>query len=240
MLSTLFLFSSLLAVSQAIPPPPIDPCKPHCADVYMISCRATLEMAGEGQIGQVAEWVQDNTLQTVERVALEYPAVLEGYPESAATGAKVLKDLLVKQTALCENQKIVLLGYSQGAQVVGDTIAGGGGDEGSNMGPETLGLSESIIDRITAIVLMGDPRHMADEEFQYGTASQKDGNGVFPRTKKQECILNKYRHKISSYCHAKDALCATKGKGNLGGHYDTIELFTRPAQEWVLEMIDTP
>lgn len=87
---------------------------------------------------------------------------------------------------------------------------------------------------------MGDPRHMATEEYQYGTATEKSGNGVFPRTPEQMAVLNGIKDKISSYCNAKDALCAVKGKGSLGGHYNTIEMFTIQAQNWVLEMIDSP
>lgn len=64
------LVTSLVGLSQAIAPPPFDPCKPYCADVFMVACRATLEVAGEGQIGAVAQYVQDNTQQTVERLAL--------------------------------------------------------------------------------------------------------------------------------------------------------------------------
>ncbi|EPS38097.1 hypothetical protein H072_8161 [Dactylellina haptotyla CBS 200.50] len=238
MFSTLFFLSSLLVVSQAIPPPPIDPCKPYCADVYIISCRATLEVVGEGQIGKVAEYVQDASMQTVERVALEYPAVLEGYARSAAIGAGALKDLIAKQAGECPEQKIVLLGYSQGAQVVGDAIGGGGfGQMGAELTP---GLNPALIDRVTAIVLMGDPRHMASEEYQHGSAGREAGNGVFPRSPEQMEILNRYKDKISSYCNIKDALCAIKGKGNLGGHYDTISLFSRQAREWVLEMIERP
>ncbi|KAF3916334.1 Cutinase [Orbilia brochopaga] len=238
MLLSVFFLSSLLAISQAIPPPPIDPCKPYCADVYVVSCRATLEVVGEGQIGKVAEYVQHASSQTVERVALEYPAVLEQYPKSAATGAQALKVLLVKQTTQCPRQKIVLLGYSQGAQVIGDAISGGGGGQ---MGDLIPGLDPAIISRITSVVLMGDPRHMAAEEFQYGTATTNDGDGVFPRTPEQVAILNRYKNKISSYCNSKDALCAIKGKaGSLGGHYDTIKLFAVQAQEWVMEMIEGP
>ncbi|KAK6341454.1 hypothetical protein TWF696_008528 [Orbilia brochopaga] len=238
MFLTVFFVSSLLAISQAIPPPPIDPCKPFCADVYIVSCRATLEVVGEGQIGKVAEYVQQASSQTVERVALEYPARLEGYPQSAAIGAAALKKILAKQITQCPRQKIVLLGYSQGAQVIGDTISGGGGGQ---MGELIPGLDAASIDRITAVVLMGDPRHSAAEEFQFGTATKNDGDGVFPRTPEQIAILNKYKKKISSYCNSKDALCAVKGKdGSLGGHYDTISLFTVQAREWVLEMIEQP
>ncbi|KAJ6263074.1 Cutinase [Drechslerella dactyloides] len=237
MLPTLFFLSSLLAISQAIPPPPIDPCHAYCADVYLVSCRATLEVVGEGQIGKVAEYVQHASSMTVERVALEYPALLEGYPKSAATGAEALKKILMKQVAQCPHQKIVLMGYSQGAQVIGDAISGGGGGQ---MGDLIQGLDSAIIDRITAVLLMGDPRHMAGEEYQHGTATSKDGDGVFPRTPEQLAILNKYKHKITSYCNSKDALCAVHGGGNLGGHYATISLFAVQAREWVLEMIERP
>ncbi|RVD85495.1 uncharacterized protein DFL_003816 [Arthrobotrys flagrans] len=106
------------------------------------------------------------------------------------------------------------------------------------MGELIPGMLKELIDRITAVVLMGDPRHMACEEYHHGTAHKEDEDGVFPRSPEQVEILNSHKDKISSYCNRKDALCAVRGKRNLAGHYDTISSFVTPAKEWVLEMID--
>lgn len=58
---------------------------------------------------------------------------------SSAAGVVALKTQLEDQVEKCPGQKIVLLGYSQGAQVVGDVLSGGGGgDLGNETRPESF------------------------------------------------------------------------------------------------------
>lgn len=76
-------------------------------------------------------------------------------------------------TDTCKNAKVVLLGYSQGAQVVGDVMCGGGGAFG--LGPSTPPIASNYSDRVIAMIQMGDPRHMANHSFDVGTSTT---NGV--------------------------------------------------------------
>ena len=54
-----------------------------------------------------------------------YPATLTNYNNSSLQGINAAKTLLTNEVSACPNEKIVLLGYSQGAHVVTDVIAGG-------------------------------------------------------------------------------------------------------------------
>lgn len=52
--------------------------------------------------------------------------------------------------------------------VVGDMLAGGGGDEILGAGNGSLPISSKVGDRMTALVLYGDPRHIPNESFDVG------------------------------------------------------------------------
>ena len=116
-----------------------------CAQVGIITARASTEAPGEGIIGTLAAAIQSSSTQTVSRTAVDYPAVLEPYAPSVASGVAAMTADLEAAVKACPDQKIVLLGYSQGgkhfcfklvgcqstnwhaAQCVGDTLGGGGG-----------------------------------------------------------------------------------------------------------------
>ncbi|MFG1924204.1 cutinase family protein [Cryptosporangium sp. NPDC048952] len=76
------------------------------------------------------------------------------YRASVAAGVKELRAYLAQRSESCPTERIVLSGYSQGAQVVGDTVTG---------------LSREVRDRIAFVGLFGDPK-----------LSLPEGRGIFP------------------------------------------------------------
>lgn len=120
---------------------------PACAPVHLIVARGSTEQPGTGgQLsGLTQRIVQANSGSDYE--AVDYPAVLgtqqdpSAYGRSVGTGTQAVKDQLTAYVKRCPNSKIVLLGYSQGAQIVGDALCGG--DSAGN-GPNTLGLDSAI------------------------------------------------------------------------------------------------
>ena len=143
-----------------------------CSDVHIIVDRATGEEPSQGVIGTLATLISERIPGvTVEWV--DYPAVLMPYDQSTDTGIRMTKDSIRSYADKCANAKIVLLGYSQGAQVVGDVLCGGGGAIG--LGPLTDPLEEEYQKRVVAAVQMGDPRFMANEPWDAGTSNT---NGV--------------------------------------------------------------
>ncbi|MFI5954651.1 cutinase family protein [Cryptosporangium sp. NPDC051539] len=76
------------------------------------------------------------------------------YRASVAAGATELRAYVTGRLAACPDERVVLSGYSQGAQVVGDALAP---------------LARAVRDRIAYVGLFGDPK-----------LSLPEGRGIFP------------------------------------------------------------
>lgn len=72
---------------------------------------------------------------------IEYPAVFNDYCESAETGIATLGKAVNDYATRCPDAKIVLSGHSQGGQVVGDYLGGGGGNASSCVQETSEGIS---------------------------------------------------------------------------------------------------
>jgi predicted esterase len=77
-----------------------------------------------------------------ERLAVDYPAQLTPYDQSSSQKTAAVTALLTQLVSECPGSKIVLLGYSQGAHIMGDSLCGGGGAIG--LGPRTEPISPEI------------------------------------------------------------------------------------------------
>lgn len=91
--------------------------------VHMIIARASLEAPGPGVIGGVATQVVQQ-LPGSDMVSVDYPATLTDYPTSEASGVTAMTTLLTGYASRCPDSKIVMMGYSQGAQVAADVLCG--------------------------------------------------------------------------------------------------------------------
>src|SRR6185437_6515933 len=105
--------------ARAVPAP-----SSGCAAVNIITARASTEAQGEGITGSLVTQIVNSSTQTVSREAVVYPATLTNYTSSESQGVTNAEQELTTAVQNCPNQKEVLLGYSQGAQVSMDVIAG--------------------------------------------------------------------------------------------------------------------
>ncbi|KAF9032353.1 cutinase [Panaeolus papilionaceus] len=193
LLGLVVLASSLGALAA---PAPVSP----CAAVHIIAARASTEAAGAGIIGALVQQVQRSSSQTVSTSNVSYPATLTNYPSSSAQGTAATKTLLTTQANNCPNQKIVLVGYSQGAHIIGDAVAGGGGGA---LGAQTSPVSATIANRVVALVQMGDPRHVPFQSFDRGTSLR---DGLYPRLSSQQ-YSSTLQSRIQSFCDFGDPFC---------------------------------
>ena len=102
----------------------------QCAQgVHIIAARGTGEKEGPGVSGELADRVIDR-IRGSEVDGLDYPATLTDpdYLSSAKDGAEELREVVRQYAEDCPDTKIVVIGYSQGAQVATNTFCGGGGD----------------------------------------------------------------------------------------------------------------
>ncbi|HEX3649895.1 MAG TPA: cutinase family protein [Pseudonocardiaceae bacterium] len=174
-----------------------------CAQVAIITARASGEAPGEGITGSLVTQIVDSSNQTVSRASVNYPATLTNYASSSAQGESALKSQLTNEVNACPSTKVVLLGYSQGAQVVEDMFSGGGG---GLLGATTAPLSTSVTNHVVAVATFGDPRHVTGQAVDLGTART---DGLFPRSATQDSALNAAASRIQAYCDANDEFCAS-------------------------------
>ncbi|KAJ3280943.1 hypothetical protein HK104_000306 [Borealophlyctis nickersoniae] len=144
-------------------------------------------------------WGQETT---VTSESIRYSAVFD--PTSTAEGTEAVKSQLIDAASRCPTSKIVILGFSQGALIVGDALGGGGGGP---MGPRTPGMNESFIrEHISAVALFGDPRHNVADQFNRGTATS---GGWYPRDAEAVAKLNEIKDLMVGYCDFNDSFCAS-------------------------------
>ncbi|KDR82469.1 hypothetical protein GALMADRAFT_87819 [Galerina marginata CBS 339.88] len=219
------LAASFLSVGAIPTPAPVSP----CAAVHIIAARGSTEAPGAGSIGAIVTEVQTKSTQTVSTSAVDYPATLTNYASSSAQGTKATIALLTSQAQACPNQKIVLVGYSQGAHVVGDALAGGGGVSG--LGAATPPIAASIASRVTAVVQLGDPRHIPAQPYDRGTSKNA---GLFPRQPNQQysAIL---QPRIQSFCDNGDPFCDSGS--NLQVHLTYLDRYQDTASQFILQQI---
>ena len=202
-----------------------------CATVNIIVARASTEAPGDGVIGALAEEIQKGVKATVSQQAVVYPAALTPYEPSDTKGDEAIKAELEEEVSKCPGQKILLLGYSQGAQIVGDALGGGGGnakDLGQGDGKETPPAAKSATEKVVGVIQYGDPRRIPGQSFDVGT--DPGAEGIFPRLKNQ--LLTAFAGDIQSYCDTGDPFCA---KGDeLNAHLAYFEKFDKTAATFLV------
>jgi hypothetical protein len=200
-----------------------------CAAVNIITARASTEAAGEGITAGLVTQIVNSSKQTVSREAVVYPATLTNYAGSESQGVTNAEQELTTAVANCPNQKQVLLGYSQGAEVSMDVIAGN-----SEVSGAVQPISTAISSHVVAIANFGDPGHVTGQSWDLGTAT---AGGLFPRHTAQLQLLSAFggSSKIAAWCDANDPYCA--GGFNLNTHLTYLNRYQNAAAGFVLGKI---
>jgi acetylxylan esterase len=200
-----------------------------CAAVNLIVARASTEAPGEGITQSLATEIVDSSTQTVSQEAVVYPATLTNYTSSESQGVTDAEQELTTAVANCPSQKEVLLGYSQGAEVAMDVIAGN-----SEAGGTVTPVSTAISSHVVAIANFGDPGHVVGEPWDLGTATQ---NGLFPRSSAQLRLLDAFggSSKIAAWCDFNDPFCADGV--DLTVHLTYLDRYQSAAASFVLGKI---
>lgn len=203
MIATLMLVAALLVPSLGPPA--------GCSDVLVIGVRGSGQTGYGQQVGGTVGAFVDaiaSTGRMVSDVALEYPAIsvsdsfglvlLNGeYDASVRRGVEALRAELAGETVRCGRTDIVLIGYSQGAQVIKQALSG------------------SLPDgRIAAVVLLADPTRDPSQPgvFRIGGSLSERG-GSFGKL-----VLPEYLRPVTvDVCARGDAVCE-RGGFAIGAH----------------------
>jgi predicted alpha/beta-fold hydrolase len=244
---TLFLLALSLSAVAAPPSTLVAGPSSGCSAIHIITARASTEAPGEGMIGSIVSAVVQGSSQTISRESVNYPATLTNYDSSESRGVTDMRNKLAAQARSCPDTKIVLMGYSQGAQVAGDTMVADGAGVSQGGGDSTCFIHHDANYPllVAAVILMGDPAHVAGESFQKGTAylvrflllkilagTANNRNGIFPRS---DHGLEQFSAKIASFCDTGDEFCASGT--SLAVHLGYVQEYGSQATAFVLGRI---
>ncbi|MFD3702170.1 cutinase family protein [Nocardia sp. NPDC058658] len=189
----ILLHSTVIAAALALPTLPsaaADPGDAGCAEVRVVTVRGTLEpQSGSLLLTPLGRRIaQESGLRTTV-TELEYPASMN--PDSGVRGVENLTALLNEATAGCPDQRLVLLGYSQGGRVIGNTL------NARNL------LTEQASARIDAIAMFGSPLFNGAEPYNRGNFDPAlSGTGSLPLG-----ALADYADRVRDFCNAGDRAC---------------------------------
>lgn len=173
----------------------------ECTPYLVITARGTGEPSKGQLLSSVARKISQARPGEVKTIDLDYPAGTN-VREGGTRGVRVLIDTLNVQSGACPEQEFVLLGYSQGAMVVGDALVA----SGARMIGETTGsVRAEAAKQVIGVVMYGDPRFTGSESFNVGSFDRELG-GIMPR---QPGALDEYADRIISFCVAGDLVCQT-------------------------------
>lgn len=216
--------------SNTSPDPIVEPSE--CSNDLIITVRGTGEPRDGQLLSPVARMISEARPDALV-LDLDYPADTD-VKEGGTKGVRMLIDTLNVQSKSCPGQDFILLGYSQGALVVGDALS----DPADRMVGASVGELEPIAsDRILAVVLYGDPRFVGGEAYNAGTYNPMT-NGLLPRPADS---LEQFAGRIRDFCSGNDFICQSSLDLNEEGH---VSYFENGMQEqgaaFVIGLLDPP
>jgi len=190
-----------------------------CGAIRIIGVRGSTEpQRGSRLLEPIGSALAATHPDQVTYIELEYPATIRRFVppadidlgDSPAIGVDNLVTVLNTSALRHPDRCFVLLGYSQGAQVVGDALVS---PALRISGQEAGALTQRASDRIVAGILFGDPRFSMGEPFNAGTFDPQR-EGLYPRP---IGALDRYAGRLRSYC-AKDDVTCQGHAGSLEAH----------------------
>nr|WP_246461802.1 cutinase family protein [Nocardia transvalensis] len=145
------------ALASAAPVAPTASAAPACTDFDVVVARGTNEAGTLGAVvgGPVYRALQDTLHGSTSSYRVDYPASFN-QPASVQAGNRDLVAHVTKRAAACPGQRFILVGYSQGANVV-DNSAGISSDGAKVGGPIVATLPASVEPKVIALLLFGNP-----------------------------------------------------------------------------------
>jgi hypothetical protein len=125
-----------------------------------------------------------------------------GYHHSVLDGIDNLDGDISRLVAACPNIRIVLAGYSQGAQVVGDAYQ------------QHMNATDRA--HVIGIAMLGDPRFNGQQGGAMNVGSyQSSLDGVVAFTGSARAWPRDQENMVRSYCSANDPICGYKGLASM-------------------------
>jgi pimeloyl-ACP methyl ester carboxylesterase len=189
-----------------------------CPDIHVVGARGSGQQGYGEQVGGIVKGIVADAERDgldVDDVVLDYPAISLAesfgfalftgeYDRSVETGVDALTAELDALRATCPTTRVILIGYSQGAQVIKQTM-----------------LARPPVDRIESVILLGDPTR---DVLQVGLARFGDVMILNPGSLGAVDIASHIRPISIDVFALNDSVCSGAGinfQGHLDGYADT-------------------
>ncbi|MEU7631871.1 cutinase family protein [Nocardia sp. NPDC049220] len=216
-----------------------DPAANDCAPLHLLIANGTTESAADADpdidtgFGAQIALAAATTVNTggrpvLTRAYLPYAASFGGkpfdrskdtYDQSVSGGISTARTMLADQATRCPNQRVMLIGHSQGAEVISEIAR----DIGAGTGPITA-------DRVAGVALFGDPtrapgaavfsapqqiapqpipgsRSKQVSQVRLGSVPPPQGGGIAPNPTR--ATFGAIAGRVGSFCVAGDLSCDT-------------------------------
>lgn len=223
-----------LAVAQDNPAGPAPKTDAPCADVVIVMARGNNAPYQDWRTFPFVDATCGklrNQGKTCDFIEVVFDTMQNGdFCTQIATGVRNGQAEINAFNKKCPCTKLILNGFSQGAWITGDILAGPGG-----CSQITTGYDPAVApgNAIAAALLWGDVMHVADQPYNVldGAGLQKDG-----RSADSLARLNKFSSVLRSYCAKGDPIC-TKGD-DVSKHLSYFELYTDDASTWAVGKVN--
>ncbi|CAL5871405.1 uncharacterized protein PFLUO_LOCUS5655 [Penicillium psychrofluorescens] len=197
---------SLLAGSALAVPLEVNIAKRSCPNIHVFGARETTVSPGYGSSITVVDDVL-NAYPGSTSEAISYPACGGqascgdvSYSSSVAQGIAAVASAVNSFNSECPDTQLVLVGYSQGGEIM-DAALCGGGDPNQGYTNTAVQLSSAAVNMVKAAIFMGDPLFRAGLSYEVGTCA---AGGFDERPAGFSCPS---ASKIQSYCDSSDPYC---------------------------------
>ncbi|KAI6090404.1 carbohydrate esterase family 5 protein [Hypoxylon rubiginosum] len=200
-----------------------------CAKLHIFGAREWLVPQGFGHESVLIEKIQE-AYPGATSEAIVYPASPRGdaYPSSVTAGIQAVVDQVTTYATQCPDSSIVMVGYSEGSQIMDDAFCGG--PDGNSMAETSAPIPTAVGERVKALVFMGDPRNIPGAPYNIGSST---GGGFAQRPVGYVCPV--YADRIRSYCDAEDPYCSNGN--NVRHHEQYVMIYGEHALAFVREKV---
>ncbi|KAK3903490.1 cutinase [Staphylotrichum tortipilum] len=198
-----------------------------CPGIHIFGARETTAPAGYGTSQGLVNMVKQ-AYSGATSEAINYPACGgqsqcggTSYENSASQGTQAVVTAVTNLNKRCPDTKIVLIGYSQGGQIMDNALCGGAGAT----------LTGAALDAVKAAIFMGDPHNVAGLSYNVGTCTAQ---GFAARPRGFQCSPAKPSI-IQSYCDSTDPYCCNGNDAN--SHQQYVNKYGQQALAFIKKLL---
>ncbi|ROW01370.1 hypothetical protein VMCG_05861 [Cytospora schulzeri] len=184
-----------------------------CPSIHVFGARETTASAGYGSSATVVNAILSAYPGSTAE-AISYPACggqsscgSVSYSSSVQQGIAAAASAVNNFYTQCPTTQLVLVGYSQGAEIF-DVALCGGGDPNQGYTNTAVQISSGAVNQVKAAILMGAPTYVYGLSYDVGTCRS---GGFDERSSSFQCPS---ASKIQSYCDAADPYCCNGSDAN--------------------------